>query len=91
MLLYLAMGLYLINLGVGAAAQFTHLHFGKWHHLLYFIVFLAAIGAVVRHFHPALLLTLTMLALMPKSKPGTWRHPAAALLGFTGYLVTIMN
>ena len=91
MLFYLAMGLYLINLGVGAAAQFGHRHFGWFHHALYFTVFVAAIGATILAFHPALLLTLAMLGIMPKTKPGTWRHPAAAILGFSGYVIAIMN
>lgn len=88
---YLAFTLYVINLGVGAAAQLKHLHFGWFHHALYFAVFLSAIIAAALHFHPALLLTLGVLAYMPKSNPGTWRHPAAALVGFSGYLIAIMN
>jgi hypothetical protein len=88
---YLALTLYVINLAVGAAAQLKHLHFGWLHHALYFAVFLSAIAATILRFHPALLLTLGVLAYMPKSKPGTWRHPAAALVGFSGYLIAIMN
>lgn len=86
-MLHLAFGLYLANLLVGAAAQFTQLHFGLAHHILYFVVFASAVLATLVSFHPALLLTLLMLALMPKSKPGRWTHPAAALLGLTGYLI----
>lgn len=87
---YLALTLYMINLAVGAAAQLKHLHFGWFHHALYFAVFLSAIAATIWHFHPALLLTLGVLAYMPKSKPGTWRHPAAALVGFSGYLCALI-
>lgn len=89
-MLHIAFGLYLANLLVGAAAQFTRRHLGLAHHILYFIVFTTAVLAALVSFHPALLLTLLMLALMPKSKPGHWTHPAAALLGVTGYLIVFI-
>ena len=88
-MLYLAFGLYLINLGVGLAAQFGQMHFGRAHHWLYFVVFLSAIAAAVLRFHPALLLTLAALALMPKSKPRTWQHPTLAVTGLIGYGLTL--
>jgi hypothetical protein len=84
-----AFTLYVLNLVVGVVAQFRVYHFGVVHHILYFIVFAAALLAAVMRFHPALLLTLCALAAMPKSKPGRWLHPACALLGLLGYCCAI--
>lgn len=90
-MLYLAFGLYLANMGVGLAAQTRRFHFGWLHHALYFIVFAAALLATLTAFHPALLLTLAALAVLPKSRPGTWRHPVVALVGLGGYLLVVVR
>ena len=84
--LHLGAALYAINLGVGLSAQLLDKQFGVLHHWLYALVFGAAIAATVFDFHPALLLTLAALALMPLTKPRTPRHPACAGVGALGYL-----
>lgn len=89
-LLFVAIGLYCVNNLVGLIAQLRWYHFGKAHHILYFFVFLSAIVASLFNFHPALLLTLAALAMMPKSKPWTWKHPVCAVLGGLGYLITLL-
>lgn len=90
-LFYSAFGLYCLNVLVGIIAQLRFFHFGKAHHVLYFIVFVSAIGATIFSFHPALLLTLAALALMPKSRPWTWKHPICAALGLLGYLLALRD
>ena len=82
-----AIVLYVLNLGVGFMAQMRWYDFGLAHHILYFFVFVSAIAATLVHFHPLLLITLADLTYMPVSKPGTWKHPAAAMVGFSGYLL----
>ncbi len=83
----IALSLYLINMGVGLAAQMRWYHFGLTHHILYFLVFVSAIGATLVSLHPLMLLTLSALTYMPFSKPGTWRHPTAASFGLLGYFL----
>ncbi len=80
-------GLYGVNLIIGVLAQTRQMHFGVWHHVLYFIVFWAAALATLFTWNAFLLLTIAALAVMPKSKPGTWRHPLIALIGLCGYLL----
>ncbi len=82
---YAAFGLYCVNMLVGVIAHLRLYHFGKAHHVLYFVVFVSAGLATAASFHPALLLTLAALALMPKSRPWTWKHPVCAGLGLIGY------
>ena len=84
--LHLGAALYASNLGVGLAAQLFGARFGVFHHLLYAAVFIAAGLAALLAFHPALLVTLVALALMPKTKPGTPTHPGVAVVGALGYL-----
>ena len=84
--LHLGAALYAINLGVGLSAQVLDTKFGVLHHWLYALVFAGAIAAAVFSFHPALLVTLAALALMPSTKPRTPRHPAVACVGALGYL-----
>jgi hypothetical protein len=86
----IGLGLYLVNCAVGAAAQFTRLTFGVWHHILYGVVFAAAIAAALFAFHPALLVTLAALTLFPKARPRTLVHPALAVVGLLGYVVTLV-
>ena len=84
--LHVGAALYAINLGVGLSAQVLHTELGALHHWLYALVFAAALAACIFSFHPALLVTLVALALMPTTKPRTLRHPAIASVGALGYL-----
>jgi hypothetical protein len=84
-----AFGLYCANIFVGIVAHLRWFHFGKAHHILYFVVFAFAIAATVFAFHPALLLTLLALSLLPKSRPWTWKHPVCALAGLLGYVLCL--
>jgi hypothetical protein len=90
-LFYAAFGLYCVNMVVGIIAQLRLFHFGKAHHILYFVIFATAIATTVFSFHPALLLTLCALTLMPKSRPWTWQHPTSAVLGLVGYLLALAS
>lgn len=85
-----AFGLYCLNLCVGVIAHFRLYHFGKAHHILYFVVFAMAFAATIFTFHPALLLTLAALAYLPKSRPWTWKHPVCAVCGLLGYIFSIV-
>lgn len=85
-LLHLGAALYLGNLAVGLTAQLRGTHFGRFHHWLYAFVFAAAIAAALFAWHPALLVTLGALALLPLTKPRTPAHPTLALVGALGYL-----
>jgi hypothetical protein len=92
---WLAFGLYCVNLVVGAVAQVGWYHFGRAHHGLYFVVFVCAVFVAVMYRHPALLLTLGALAVMPKTRSkhllqkrwGVLIHPTLALIGLLGYSV----
>lgn len=84
--LHIGAALYLLNLGVGVYAQLLDQQFGVVHHWLYALVFGAAIAATVFAFHPALLVTLAALALMPLTTPRTPLHPAIAVVGALGYV-----
>ena len=84
------LGTYLVNMVVGLLAQLRHKHFGVWHHVLYAVVFGAAIAATVFAFHPALLVTLVALAVFPKARPRTRLHPTLAVLGLAGYLLSFV-
>ncbi len=88
--LHLGVGLYAINLLVGLAAQLGR-RFGVWHHVLYALVFGAAIAASIASFHPALLITVLALAAMPKTRPGTRLHPLIALVGLSGYVIALFD
>jgi hypothetical protein len=88
--LHLGATLYAINLAVGIAAQLRHANFGVFHHWLYALVFAAAVAAAVFAFHPALLLTLLALAIMPLTKPHTVWHPSVAAAGALGYVATYL-
>jgi len=85
-MLWIGLAPYLMNLAVGAAAQFLRWHFGVWHHVLYAVVVVTALATAWLAFHPALLVTLAALAAFPKARPGTLSHPALAVLGLLGYL-----
>jgi len=87
----IALSLYAINLVVGLVAQLWKVRFGRFHHVLYAIVFIAAIEAAVLEFHPALLVTLAALAAFPKARPRTVWHPALAVIGLLGYLATLAS
>jgi hypothetical protein len=88
--LHVGAALYGLNLAVGGAAQLFQASFGVYHHWLYALVFAAAIAAIVFAFHPALILTIAALAVMPKTKPGTARHPSIAVIGALGYALAYL-
>lgn len=88
-MLYLGLGLYVANLMVGVVAQFGGMRFGIAHHVLYALVFGSAILATIVSFHPGLLVTLGALAVFPKARPGTFWHPALAVVGLLGYLAAV--
>lgn len=88
-LLALGFGLYMVNLAVGLAAQLRLARFGIWHHLLYFVVFAAALAAMVWAREWWLGLTVACLALFPRARPRTWLHPALGILGLLGYVLAI--
>lgn len=78
-------GFYCLNVLVGIIAQLKLYHFGKAHHYLYFIVFSLAILAFLFTFKPVLVITLLSLAILPKSRPWTYKHPLLGVLGLLGY------
>jgi hypothetical protein len=83
----LGLALYGLNLCVGAAARFAGARFGVWHHVLYAAVAGSALLATVLAYHPALLLTVAALAVIPVPSARSGWHPALALVGFSGYLL----
>jgi len=88
--LYCAMGLYAANLIVGVVAFFGRISFGRFHHYLYFAVFVLAGLAAVLRFSPPLLITLICLAVLPRFSPRGWKHPTAAVLGMSGYVISLL-
>ena len=88
--LHLGATLYAINLAVGLAARVLRANFGVFHHWLYAVVFAAAIAATIFAFHPALLLTLLALAVMPLTKPHSAWHPSVAVVGALGYVAAYL-
>jgi hypothetical protein len=57
--------------------------------VLYFVVFAAALAALVLTRETWLLLTAACLAAMPKARPRTWLHPTLATAGLVGYVLAI--
>lgn len=88
--LSLALAIFCATYLVGLAAQFGGRRFGKAHHVLYFFVVVSAALAAVVAFHPALLLTLAALAYLPKTRPGSWRHPFVASVAALGYALKFL-
>lgn len=86
----LGFALYGLNLAVGLAARFGGARFGLGHHLLYAAVVLSSLAAAVWAFHPALLLTLVALALIPIPSARSDWHPTLAVLGLAGYLAAAL-
>ncbi len=92
------LGLYLANLTLGMAVQlrYVSLHRMRWvHHALYFVVFVAAILAMVGLMVGGskwwmLTLTLGALAVLPRYKGGTRPHMILALLGLVGYGLALL-
>lgn len=82
-------GLYLLNLGVGLAAQLRLARFGVWHHLLYFAVFVSTAAALFFTREIGLILTVVCLSAFPRARPRTWIHPTLGVLGFVGYLLSL--
>ena len=89
-MLWPGLSLYLLNLAVGTAAQLG-LRFGVWHHVLYALVFAGAIAAAIWAFHPALVVTLVALAVMPKTRPRSVSHPLVAVIGLAGYIGALLG
>ncbi|PZA07815.1 MULTISPECIES: hypothetical protein [unclassified Meiothermus] len=85
----LGFGLYLLNLGVGLAAQLRLARFGVWHHWLYFAVFLSAAAALFFTRQAGLILTVASLAAFPWARPRSWIHPTLGALGLVGYLLSL--
>lgn len=77
--------LYAANLAVGLLAKVKGMKFGIAHHVLYGVVFVAAIVAAVFAFEWAILLTLGVLCVFPFAKPHKALHPALGVLGALGY------
>jgi hypothetical protein len=88
--LHLGATSYAINLAVGLAARVLRANFGVFHHWLYAFVFATAIAATVFAFHPALLLTLLALGVMPLTKPHSAWHPGVAVAGALGYVAAYL-
>jgi len=88
---HLGLALYGMNLGVGLAARFGGARFGVWHHVLYALVAASALAAAVLSFHPALLLTLASLALIPLPPARSGWHPALAGMGLVGYVLAALS
>jgi hypothetical protein len=86
-----ALSLYLLNLGVGLAAQLRLARLGVWHHRLYFAVFVSAAAALLLLREGWLLLTVACLALFPRARPRTWTHPALGLTGLLGYALALLG
>lgn len=83
--------LYLVNMGLGLCAQLLRARFGWWHHALYVVVFAMAGLAWLGTGAHALLITLAALALFPRARPHTWRHPALAAVGLLGYILAVFE
>jgi len=75
---------------VGLAALLLRLKFGIYHHILYFFVFAFAIFALLFHFHPALLLTIAALLVLPKTRGRDFKHAGAAGVGMLGYIFSLL-
>lgn len=82
-------GLYLLNLGVGLAAQLRLARFGVWHHLLYFAVFASTAAALFFTREIGMILTVVCLSAFPRARPRTWIHPTLGVLGLVGYLLSL--
>ncbi len=84
--LHVGLSLYALNLVVGLVARTGKIRFGRAHHALYALVFLAA-GAAWWHTRALPLgITLAALALMPLAPARSALHPALAAVGLVGYL-----
>jgi hypothetical protein len=86
-MLALGFTVYTLNVCVGALAQWTSLRFGWLHHLLFAVVLATSIAALLFAFHPALVITVGALILMPRMRPHTLGHPVVAMTGFAAYLL----
>jgi hypothetical protein len=83
--------LYVLNMLVGTAAKLRGTRFGVWHHVLYAVVFAAALVATIVDFHPALLVTLAALAAMPTVSARTVWHPVLATVGLAGWVAAVIS
>jgi hypothetical protein len=83
--------LYVLNMLVGTAAKLRGTRFGIWHHVLYAVVFAAALVATIIDFDPALLVTMTALVAMPTVPARTVWHPVLACLGLVGWAAALLT
>lgn len=85
-MLLVAAALYVVNCLVGLASQLLGVGFGRWHHGLYAVVFLAAALALwAEGFPPGLWLVVAVLTVFPRARPRTVWHPLLAVLGLLGH------
>lgn len=89
-MLELAAGLYVVNCVVGLVAQIGEIGFGRWHHALYAVVFVAAVAALPGNFGPGMCMVVAALLLFPRAGARTWWHPLLAVLGLLGYVLTFL-
>lgn len=75
---------------VGIIARLGKYHFGRFHHLLYFLVFASAILSMF--LEPALSLgcTLLCLSIMPFIKAKSFLHPFVAGIGLVGWILYVV-
>lgn len=88
--LYVAASLYGLNMLVGLAAQFLHVRWGVWHHVLYALVCISAAVALIWSFQWGLIVTGIALAAFPWARPGRRLHPTLAIVGAGGYVAAFV-
>jgi hypothetical protein len=94
----MAIGLYVSNLllGIGVQLRLVSTKRARWvHHALYFVVFISAIAATVLYYLAQLLwwpllITLVMLAVLPRFKGGTRIHMYLTITGGLGYILAVL-
>lgn len=84
-MIWIGLGPYLLNCAVGLAAQLGGRRLGIWHHVLYALVVVSTVLTAILAFAPGMVVTIAALVAFPRVKPGSWRHPALAVLGLCGY------
>lgn len=89
--LWIAVGLYALNLCVGVSAKAFGAKFGVWHHVLYALVFAAAVVAAIFAFDPWLLMTIAALVAIPSVSARSNWHPVIALVGGVGYVGAVLS
>lgn len=87
----LGLALFALNIAVGLVAWRGRVHFGRFHHVLYAAVFVAAAMAAIVEFHPGLVVTLVALAVLPAVPARSPLHPTLAVVGLVGYLAALIH